>query len=160
MNPYAGAVRMLGRTRGFAWVGARLLHRLDRPFRHRRRSVTSFGTGFPLCYLTVRGRRSGEDRVVPLLYVADGDRVVLIASNWGGHRDPAWALNLEAATDATVTVDGSSRVLRPRRARREELDRYWAAALELWPGYAGYRRRAGREIPIFVLEPFRSHDGA
>ncbi len=158
MNPYAGALQTLGRTRGFAWIGARVLHRLDRPFRGRRRSVTSFGTGFPLCYLAVRGRRSGEERVVPLLYVADGDGVVLIASNWGARRDPAWALNLEAATEATVTVDGESRTLSPRRASGEELDGYWTAAFEFWPGYAGYRRRAGREIPIFVLEPLGSQD--
>lgn len=160
MNPYAALVRGLGRTRGFAWIGARVLHRLDRPFRGRRHSVTSFGTGFPLCYLTVRGRRSGEERVVPLLYVADGDRVVLVASNWGGRRDPAWALNLGAAREATVTVAGQSRVLRPRRASGDEVDRYWAAALEIWPGYAGYHRRAGREIPIFVLEPAVTQAGA
>jgi deazaflavin-dependent oxidoreductase (nitroreductase family) len=129
------------------------VRRLDLLFRDRRRSVTSLGTDFPLCYLTVQGRRSGEERTVPLLYVADGERVILIGSNWGKPRHPAWALNLEAAEAATVTIDGVSRVMRPRRASAEELDRYWRHAIVFWPGYDDYRRRAGREIRMFVLEP-------
>ena len=156
MNPYAAAVRSLGRTRGFAWVGSRVLHRLDAPFSRRRRSVTTFCTDFPLCYLTVTGRRSGEPRTVPLLHLADGDRVVLIASNWGRRRQPAWALNLDAAQRATVTVAGAPRELSVRRATRAEFERYWGAALRIWPGYEGYRRRAGREIRLFVLEPCES----
>jgi deazaflavin-dependent oxidoreductase (nitroreductase family) len=159
VNPYASVVRALGRTRAFSWVGARALHRLDLPFRDRRHSVTSLGTDFPLCYLTVRGRLSGVERTVPLLYVEDGDRVVLIASNWGRPDHPAWALNLDAASSATVTVDGVSRVLRPRRARADEFERYWRAALAFWPGYEGYRHRAGREIRMYVLEPGEPTDG-
>ncbi len=153
MNPYAGVVRALGRTRGFAWVGSRALHRLDGPFRGLRRSVTTFGTDFPLCYLTVAGRRSGVPRTVPLLHVADGRRVALIASNWGRSSHPAWALNLDSAASATVTVAGVERELAVRRATPEEFRRYWAEAVCFWPGYEGYRRRAGREIRMYVLEP-------
>jgi deazaflavin-dependent oxidoreductase (nitroreductase family) len=153
VNPYAAAVRGLGRTRAFAWVGARVLHRLDRPFAGRRHSPTSLGTDFPLCYLTVAGRRSGQLRTVPLLHVADGERVVLIASNWGQRAHPAWALNLEASAEATVSVAGVSRRLRPRRAAPEEYERYWRSALAFWPGYEGYRVRAGREIRMYVLDP-------
>jgi len=65
-----------------------VLSRPDLAFAGSRRSVTSFGAGFPLCYVTVPGRRSGEPRTVPLLFVADGDCVVLIASNWGRQRHP------------------------------------------------------------------------
>ena len=153
MNPYAVALRALGRTRGFAWLGSRFLHHLDRPFRHSKRSVSTLGTDFPLCYLTVAGRRTGRLRTVPLLHVADGARVVLIASNWGRRAHPAWALNLDAALRATVTVAGAARELAVRRATRAELERYWAEALRFWPGYEGYRRRAGREIRMYVLEP-------
>jgi len=156
---YGRVVRALGRTRAFGWVGARVLHRLDLPFRDRRHSVSSLGTGFPLCYLTVRGRRSGEARTVPLLHVADGERVVVIASNWGRARHPDWAHNLDAADEATVTVAGKSRVLRPRRAQPDEHERYWSQALDVWPGYDGYRRRAGRELRVFVLEPEEAQAG-
>lgn len=156
MNPYASLVRTLGRTRGFSWLASRVVPPLDRRFAGRRRSLTSLGTGFPLCYLTVRGRRSGEEHTVPLLYVGDGERVVLIGSNWGRERDPAWALNLAAAGEATVTVAGVSRRMASRRATTEETARYWPRALEVWPGWEGYRRRAARELPMFVLNPLEA----
>lgn len=153
MNPYAAAVRTLGRTRGFAWLGSRVLPALDRPFARSARSPTSLGTGFPLCYLTVAGRRSGLPRTVPLLHVADGDRVALIASNWGRAGHPAWALNLDAAAAAEITVGGRTRPVRARRATADERERYWNEAVAFWPGYEGYRRRAGREIRVYVLDP-------
>lgn len=153
MQAYSALVRALGRTRAFAWVGSRALHRLDAPFAGRQRSPTTLGTDFPLCYLTVPGRKTGVPRTVPLLHVADGERVVLIASNWGRPRHPSWALNLAAASEATVTVAGGSTRMVARRATAEEFARYWAEALRFWPGYDDYRARAGREIRMFVLDP-------
>lgn len=153
MNPYAGTVRTLGRTRAFAWIFSRTLPPLDARFSRRRRSITSVGTDFPLCYLTTTGRRTGEQRTVPLLHVADGERVVLIASNWGRRRHPAWALNLEANPASRVAVAGIERPYRARRATPEEMARYWREAVAFWPGYDDYRDRAGREIRMFVLEP-------
>jgi deazaflavin-dependent oxidoreductase (nitroreductase family) len=90
---------------------------------------------------------------VALLYVADGDRIVVIGSNFGKRHDPAWSLNLLASPGATVTIDGVERAMRARLASSEEGERYWAEALRFWPGYGGYRKRAGREIRLFVLEP-------
>lgn len=153
MKVYSAFVRALGRTRAFAWAGSRTLHRLDAPFAGKKRSLTTLGTDLPLCYLTVPGRNTGVPRTVPLLHVADGERVVLIASNWGRPRHPDWALNLAAATEATVTVAGASTRMVASRATAEEFARYWAEALRFWPGYDGYRARAGREIRMFVLEP-------
>ena len=153
MNPYGGMVRLAGRTRGFAWVASRILPPLDRPFRGRRRSPTSLGSGFPLCYLTTVGRRSGEARTVALLHVAEGDRVILIASNFGRRNHPGWSLNLLANSEAIVAVDGVERAMRSRLTTAEESERYWAEALRFWPGYEGYLKRAGREIRLFVLEP-------
>jgi deazaflavin-dependent oxidoreductase (nitroreductase family) len=150
---YAGLVRLAGRTRAFAWVGSRVLPVLDRPFRTRRRSVTSLGTGFPLCYLTTTGRRTGKPRTAALLYVVDGDWAVVIASNFGRRNHPSWSLNLLAHPQATLTVDGAARAVRARLATDAERDRYWREALRVWPGYEGYSRRAGREIRVFVLEP-------
>ena len=144
-NTLAAVVRRLGRTRAFAAVASRTLPPLDRWTGGR---VTRTG-GFPLVWLTTTGRRSGEPRTVPLLHARDGDRLVLAASNWGGPRPPAWALNLDANPDALA--DG--RAVRARRATVEEAERYWPLLEALWPGYRDYRRRAGREVPLFVLEP-------
>ncbi|MFN8224674.1 MAG: nitroreductase/quinone reductase family protein [Gaiellales bacterium] len=150
---YAPLIRLAGRTRAFAWVGARVLPALDRPFRARRRSVTSFGTDFPLCYLTTFGRQSGRARTAALLYVADGERVAVIASNFGKRNHPAWSLNLLADPEAMLTIEGVERPVRARLASTDERERAWREALQVWPGYEGYRRRAGREIRVFVLEP-------
>jgi deazaflavin-dependent oxidoreductase (nitroreductase family) len=152
LRAYSGLLRLLGRTGPFAWVGSRLLHRID--LRFRSWPLTTFGTDFPLCYVTIRGRRSGEPRTVPLLHVRDGERVVLIGSNWGRRHHPAWALNLEAARTATVGLqDGVERTMTARRATAEEFECYWPRALEFWPGYERYPRRARRKIRMFVLEP-------
>jgi deazaflavin-dependent oxidoreductase (nitroreductase family) len=91
---------------------------------------------------------------VPLLHLRDGERVVVIASNFGQRRHPAWALNLEAAGTAVVEVPGQGpREMIFRRASPQEFGTYWDEALRSWPGYDGYRRRSGREIRMFVLEP-------
>ena len=153
MNPYAAAVRRLGRYRAVSWALSHVLPPIDALFSRRRRSLTSIGTGLPLCYLTTTGRRTGEPRTVPLLHVADGERVVLVGSNWGRRRGPAWALNLEADPSACVSVAGVERSYTARPATPEERSRYWADAVRVWPGYDDYRERAGRELPIFVLEP-------
>jgi deazaflavin-dependent oxidoreductase (nitroreductase family) len=154
VKAYSGFVRALGRTRAFAWVASRALPPIDARFREH--PLSTIGTDFPLCYLTVRGRKSGEQRTVPLLFVRDVERVVLIASNWGQAHHPAWALNLDAAGEATVEIPGEGvRAMTSRRAVREEFERYWADALRFWPGYEGYRRRASREIRMFVLDPVR-----
>lgn len=152
MNPYRSLVQTLGRTRGFSWVAARVLPPLDARFAGRRRSVTSFGTGLPLCYLTTTGRRSGERRTVPLLYVRDGECIALFASNWGRAEHPAWALNLDETPEASLEIEGDARPMRARRATADEERRLWPLADGIYPGYAGYRERAGREVRVYVLE--------
>ena len=161
MNPYNALLRTAGRTRAFAWVGSRLLHRLDLPLRGGRRALTDLGTGFPLAFVTTRGRRSGEPRTVPLLYAeADAGAIVLSASNWGRRHHPAWASNLDAEPGATFSVHGVERRMRARRCTPEERDRYWPQLVAIWPGYEGYRRRAGREIRLYLLEPEQSGSDA
>ncbi len=154
MRLYADAIRALGRTTAFARVAARILPPIDARFQRRRRSLTSLGTDFPLCYLTTTGRRTGTERTVPLLYVAgDEGRIALVGSNWGKPMPPAWALNLAASADVTLTIEGRPRRMRARHATDEESALYWERALAVWPGYDDYSRRARREIPVFVLEP-------
>ena len=74
-------------------------------------------------------------------------------SNWGQHARPAWALNLDDEPAAKLSIRGAARPVQGRRATRDEEEQYWPQLLEIWPGWEGYRRRAGREIGLYVLEP-------
>jgi deazaflavin-dependent oxidoreductase (nitroreductase family) len=109
--------------------------------------------GLPALLLTTTGRKSGQPRTQPLLYAADGDAFVVLGSNWGQRHHPAWSANLLAAPAATVTVDGTPIPVRATLATGAERERLWRLALDVWPAYRTYERRAdGREIRIFRLE--------
>lgn len=109
--------------------------------------------GKPMLLLDTVGRRSGRRFVTPLLYAEDGSGFVVAASNMGDRRLPGWWHNLEAQPDATVQVATRRISVRARRADAEEERRLWPALERYWPSYAAYRERAGREIPVVVLEP-------
>jgi deazaflavin-dependent oxidoreductase (nitroreductase family) len=136
------------------WLGIHVSARID-PWLLRvsdgRLATTGF---FPLVLLTVRGRRSGEPRTVPLVYFTRGDEVILTASSFGRARNPAWYLNLKANPEATLTTGGISGRYRAREAEGPERDELYALARRLYAGYGIYEQRAGeRTIPVLALEP-------
>jgi deazaflavin-dependent oxidoreductase (nitroreductase family) len=106
--------------------------------------------------LTTRGRKSGRERTVPLLYVADGERFVVVASNAGDERAPAWWLNLQASPAARVQVGSDTHAVSARRASPEETGRLWPLLEASYHSYASYRTRTRREIPVVLLEPRRA----
>jgi F420H(2)-dependent quinone reductase len=99
------------------------------------------------------GARTGTRRTVPLLYVEDGENLVIVASKGGHPRHPAWFHNLRANPETTVQVGSKRRPVRARIATAEERERLWPRVVEAYRGYAEYQRRTGREIPLVVLEP-------
>jgi deazaflavin-dependent oxidoreductase (nitroreductase family) len=100
------------------------------------------------------GAKSGVRRTSPLQYVEDGENVVVIASKGGFPKHPAWFHNLKANPDTTVQIGSERRRVHARVvADPEERERLWAKAVSIFRPYEDYRRRAGREIPIVVLEP-------
>jgi deazaflavin-dependent oxidoreductase (nitroreductase family) len=105
--------------------------------------------------LTTTGRRSGELRTVPLTYMTDGDRYVLVASNGGSDRHPAWWLNLEQTPRATVQVGSRTLAVVAHRADAAEHARLWPALKKMNPFYGQYERITDRAIPVVVLEPVR-----
>ena len=107
----------------------------------------------PILLLDHVGAKSGIERTAPLIYVEDDADVVLVASKGGFPKHPAWFHNLKANPDTTVQIKGERRPVHARVARPEERDRLWAKAVEVYSGYKAYKARAGREIPLVILEP-------
>jgi deazaflavin-dependent oxidoreductase (nitroreductase family) len=107
----------------------------------------------PVLLLTTTGRRSGQARTAPVLFLADGDRAIVIGSNAGNERPPAWALNLLAHPDAEIQIRGERRPVRARVAEGDERAELWREMNEQYGGFEDYRARTDREIAVFVLEP-------
>jgi deazaflavin-dependent oxidoreductase (nitroreductase family) len=103
--------------------------------------------------LTTRGRKSGAERTVPLAYMADGDAFVVVASNGGADRNPAWWLNLQADPHATVEVGDRTVPVKAREATTEEHARLWPQLKAGNPFYANYEIITERRIPVVMLEP-------
>jgi deazaflavin-dependent oxidoreductase (nitroreductase family) len=103
--------------------------------------------------LTTRGRRSGKERTTAIWAYPDGDALVLVGSNGGSRRTPAWVVNLRARPEAEVQVRREVRSVRAREAAGEEYDRLWRMVVAAYPGYAAYLGWAQRVIPLVVLEP-------
>lgn len=109
--------------------------------------------GKPMLLLTTKGRKSGRERTTPLLYHRDGEDFIVVASNGGDPRHPAWYLNLRSEPTVRVQVGSRSVVCSAHVATPEERARLWPALLARYPGYSDYEKRAGREIPVVVLRP-------
>lgn len=106
----------------------------------------------PLLLLTTVGRRSGEERTSPMMYVPDGDRLLVIASNNGAATDPLWYQNLVADPSVTVEVPGRRYRAVATPLTGEDYDRQWAATKEKFPFFAEHEMRAGtRRIPVVAL---------
>jgi deazaflavin-dependent oxidoreductase (nitroreductase family) len=107
----------------------------------------------PILLITTVGRRSGKPRTAPVLYMRDGDRLIVIGSNAGNQRPPAWALNLEANPEAKVQVGRRRTQVRARIADGAEHDDLWRRMNDQFGGFDLYRDRTSRDIRLFVLEP-------
>jgi F420H(2)-dependent quinone reductase len=111
--------------------------------------------GNPVLLLHHVGRKSGEERVAPLLYLEDGEDLVIVGSMGGTPKHPAWFHNLRAAPDTEVELRGGRRAVRARVADAEERERLWPRLVEHYPGFATYQGRTEREIPVVILAPRR-----
>jgi deazaflavin-dependent oxidoreductase (nitroreductase family) len=109
--------------------------------------------GDAVCFVTMTGAKSGRKRTIPLMYVPHGDAVLLVASQGGAPRHPAWYHNLKAHPDIEIEQGGHRRRMRARLAGPEEKAELWPVCDAHYAPYADYRRRTDREIPIFVCEP-------
>ncbi len=109
--------------------------------------------GNPMLLLTTTGRKSGKSRTTPLLYIRDGENMVVIASSGGGPRHPAWWFNIDTNPSATVQVGKETKRVRAETVNEEEKRRLWPLILEAYAGYQGYEDETERTIPVVILRP-------
>ena len=107
----------------------------------------------PMLLLEHVGAKSGKRRTTPLVYVEDGDDVVLVASKGGHPRHPAWYHNLRANPDTTVQIGRERRPVHAHVATAAQRRRLWPMALKTYGGYRDYQERTERQIPLVILSP-------
>jgi len=119
-------------------------------------SAVGVNAMLPTLLLTTTGRKSGEPRHSPMIYEQVDGAYVVIASKGGWPEHPAWYLNLKANPEAEVRVSDKRFTVRAREATGGERRSLYQRMTAIYPPFADYERwaaKAGREIPVIVLEP-------
>lgn len=106
----------------------------------------------PSLLLTVTGRRSGQPRTVPLVFVRDGDRFVVANARPSGERRNPWVANLREAGTARVKLGRAILEVTSRELDESDAERWWPQLIEVWPAFADHYAATG-ERAVFVLEP-------
>ncbi len=109
--------------------------------------------GAPVMLLITTGRKSGQPRTAPLLYLEDGEDIVVVASQGGMSEDPLWFKNLEANPAAEIEIGKEKRKVGARRATDEEKATLWPKVTGLYSGFDLYQARTERNIPVVILSP-------
>jgi deazaflavin-dependent oxidoreductase (nitroreductase family) len=113
----------------------------------------AFPWGVAICLVTTTGRKSGRLRTAPLIYLRDGQNVILVASQGGLPQHPLWYGNLQANPDVTIQIRWSKQKMRARTATAEERARLWPKLVALYADYDQYQAWTTREIPVVICEP-------
>jgi deazaflavin-dependent oxidoreductase (nitroreductase family) len=124
-----------------------------------RRVIEQFRAGGPvegmhregLLLLTTKGRRTGMERTTPMMFVPDGDELLVIASNAGAPADPDWYLNLVQDPRVVVEVGDERYEAVATPATGQTYERLWSMIKERYPFFAEHEVKAGRTIPVVVL---------
>ncbi len=115
-----------------------------------------FLQGADVALLTVTGRKSGKERTTPLLFLEDGENVVIVASKGGFAESPQWYFNLKANPSAKIQIGSTVREMKAHEASPEEVAKAWPRLVEIYSDFDEYKVRAEmskREIPLMVLTP-------
>ena len=113
----------------------------------------TFLQGAPVALLTTTGRKTGEPRVSPLLYLREGNRVVLIASKGGAANNPMWYLNLKANPTVSVQIKDEVLHLTARDATEAERAHYWPKMAATYTSFDDYQSWTDRVIPVVICDP-------
>jgi deazaflavin-dependent oxidoreductase (nitroreductase family) len=107
--------------------------------------------GKNLLLLTTTGARTGREHTTPMMFIPDGDRILVVASNAGAPAHPDWYRNLVAHSDVTVEVTGDTYQARAEPLRGEERDRVFAWIVEQYPFFGDHQAKVARRIPVVDL---------
>ncbi len=113
------------------------------------RGIDQFGDALLLLHHT--GARSGAERVNPLAYFDDGNRLVIVASRAGAPQHPDWFYNLKAHPDTTIEVGTETRAVRAVEITGDDYEQTWARVTAAMPVFAGYQTKTTRRIPLVAL---------
>ncbi|NMM82984.1 nitroreductase [Rhodococcus sp. SRB_17] len=116
---------------------------------------SAFRRGLPICLLTTTGRKSGEERISPLLFLEDSDNVILVASQGGLPKNPMWYLNVKADPVVTVQIKSRTRSMKARVATDEERAALWPKLTAMYADFDNYQAWTDRVIPVIVCEPLQ-----
>jgi len=154
MGLYERTLEKVARTPIGYWFVNRIAPRLDPPMLRLTGGRISSLYPTPVMLLTTTGAKSGQPRTLPLLYVTDGEGLLLIASNYGKTSHPAWYRNLVANPKVDVLAGRhSGTYIASEISDPAERERAWGLALDQYAGYGDYQVRAGdRSIPLVRLE--------
>ena len=108
--------------------------------------------GLPIILVTMKGAKSGRTITIPLMYVPHEKGFILVASQGGAPKHPAWYHNLVKNPNIEITHEGRTRKLTARRVDEEEKAILWPACIEYYPPYEQYQKRTERRIPVFLCE--------
>lgn len=109
--------------------------------------------GAPVMLLTTKGRKSGEPRTTPLLYLRDGNDIIIVGSQGGMSKHPLWYFNLEASPDCEVEIGSTCTLMRARRVSDDEKAGLWPRLTQMYRDFDDYQARTERNIPVLRLSP-------
>jgi deazaflavin-dependent oxidoreductase (nitroreductase family) len=114
---------------------------------------SAFPWGIPVLLLTTIGRKSGQPRTLPLLFIEEGDRVIIVASKGGLPSEPLWYKNLVANPECDVQIKRRKMKMSARTASPDEREALWPKLVAHYPDFASYATWTDRIIPVVILEP-------
>ena len=146
-------INHLGATRIGVWAIKHLVSPLQRRIYRGTggRVFSAVSAGRNVLLLTTKGRRTGQDRTVPVFYLRDGNAIVICNVNPGFERTNPWVINLRAHPVAQLQIGRDSGNYQAREATNAEIERLWPRLIELWPAYQAHYERSGQRA-IFILE--------
>ena len=154
MGLYERGLEKFARTPAGYWYLKKIAPRIDPPLLRLTGGRISAEYPVTVMLLTTIGGKTGQQRSLPLTYIPDGERMILVASNYGGKSHPAWYRNLTANPQVQVLAGKrSGTYVASQITEPAERDRAWELALDVYLGYGDYEKTAGdRTIPLIRLE--------